>query len=173
MGIRRGFPILALLACTALATAAAQLQEPAPPVNGATNPVDVPRTSEAVVLSSAAELPRITIVSLDSVGAPSLARQDHRAPQRTPLSMELVALGAVAGTVRAKVRCSSKTKNEGFDGTAFRFDAVYSNDPSSENKAFTDATPSLSLNMTISDGKPAADQFAEGKEYYLDFSPAE
>jgi hypothetical protein len=104
-------------------------------------------------------LPLLALLSFSAIAA--VAAQ----PSETPPATKEVML--------AKVRCSSKTKNEGFDGTAFRFDAVYSSDPSSENKSFTDATPSLSLNMTISDGKPAADQFEEGKEYYLDFTPAE
>jgi hypothetical protein len=74
------------------------------------------------------------------------------------------------GNVRAKVRCNSKTPSGG--ATHLSFGAVYSSEPNSENKAFSDATPTLSLNMSITDGKPAADAFEEGKEYYLDFSPA-
>lgn len=72
--------------------------------------------------------------------------------------------------IRAKVRCNSKS--EGGGATHLSFGAVYSDDPNSENKAFSDSTPSLSLNMAIMDGKPAAEMFEQGKEYYLDFSPA-
>lgn len=74
------------------------------------------------------------------------------------------------GNVRAKVRCNSRNETPG-SGTSLSFSAV--TDGSEENKSFSDATPNLSLNMTISPGKPAADSFEQGKEYYLDFSPAE
>ena len=51
-----------------------------------------------------------------------------------------------------------------------RFDAVYSDDKNSENYSFSQATPSLSLSMYISN--PAVlDAFEQGKEYYLDFTP--
>jgi hypothetical protein len=141
--------------------------EPVPKENVvAAEPQPAAPDSVVVVTIAARHVAVDSAIQIQSTDVP-------RAPVRAPLSMSVVALGAIAGTVRAKVRCSSKTKNEGFDGTAFRFDAVYSSDPGSENKSFTDATPALSLNMTISDGKPAADQFEEGKEYYLDFTPAE
>ena len=48
---------------------------------------------------------------------------------------------------------------------------VYSDDPTSENRRFWDATPAGSLTMYISN-KPAADLFVEGKEYFLEFTEA-
>ena len=48
---------------------------------------------------------------------------------------------------------------------------VFSNVPGYENKAFWDATPSGSLQMSINNPN-AFDFFREGKEYYLDFSEA-
>jgi hypothetical protein len=169
----RSLPLLALLSFSAIAAVAAQPSE-TPPATKEVMLAAAPPTVDSVVTIEQRDVPKFTFTMIESVTAHAqIDRRDHRSPQRAPLSMQVVALGAIAGSVRAKVRCSSKTKNEGFDGTAFRFDAVYSSDPSSENKSFTDATPSLSLNMTISDGKPAADQFEEGKEYYLDFTPAE
>ena len=76
--------------------------------------------------------------------------------------------------VRAKMKCSSAAKQEEFGGdTVVRLDAVYSSDPNSENKSFSDYTPSASVIMTISKGKPAADQFVVGAEYYVDFTKVE
>ncbi len=52
------------------------------------------------------------------------------------------------------------------------FQAVHSQDPNSENRRFWEATPSGEIRLgTVS---PAAwEQFELGKEYYIDFSPAE
>ena len=47
---------------------------------------------------------------------------------------------------------------------------VYSD--SEENKTFSDATPSGSVQLTVSN-KNAWGFFVTGKEYYLDFTPAE
>lgn len=74
-------------------------------------------------------------------------------------------------TVRAKFVCNAKIPSYGT--TTVQFHAVYSSDPNSENKAFTDATPSGSLSISISDDKPALALFEQGKAYYLDFTPAE
>ena len=49
---------------------------------------------------------------------------------------------------------------------------VYSEDPNHENKAFWDATPSGSIQMTINNQK-AFEQFEPNKEYYIDFTKAE
>lgn len=73
-------------------------------------------------------------------------------------------------TVRAKFRCTAKLPAYGND-TVVHMSAVYSAEPNSENKAFSDATPSAYLQMQISAGKPAADLFVIGKDYYLDFTP--
>lgn len=49
------------------------------------------------------------------------------------------------------------------------FQAVYSNDPNSENAQFFKYTP----NLTLKTGIINAQHFEAGKEYYIDFSPAE
>lgn len=49
---------------------------------------------------------------------------------------------------------------------------VYSSDPNSENKKFWDATPTGAMSLgTVN--KAAADAFKPGREYYIDFTPAE
>ena len=75
-------------------------------------------------------------------------------------------------TVRAKFVCNGKIPSYG-NQTTVCFNAVYSSDPNSENKVFTDATPSGRLEITISHDKPALDLFEVGKSYYLDFTPVE
>ena len=75
-----------------------------------------------------------------------------------------------SNTVRAKVLCTQITPNEVGGHSTLYFSAVYSGDPDSENAAFTDATPSLNLSMTIAPNKPAAQLFEQGQEYYLDFT---
>lgn len=52
------------------------------------------------------------------------------------------------------------------------FTPVYSDKPESENRAFWDATPSGSLQLGVVN-QEAWQHFALGKEYYLDFTPAE
>ncbi len=47
--------------------------------------------------------------------------------------------------------------------------AVYSSDPDSENRKFSDATPNGHLQMSIKAGGPL---FKQGAEYFLDFSEA-
>lgn len=44
---------------------------------------------------------------------------------------------------------------------------------SDENRSFWEATPSGSIELYISAGRPAADVFHAGEEYYVDFIPAE
>lgn len=73
-------------------------------------------------------------------------------------------------TVRAKVHCSKFVNSDG--STQLNFYGVCSQDPNSENKAFSDATPSLNVSMGIAAGKPAADAFESGKCYYMDFTEA-
>lgn len=80
-------------------------------------------------------------------------------------------------TVRAKFFCESIYKsgysNEGqpvvSNAITYKFRAVYSNNPEHENKLFWDATPSASLEMTITN--PGGQVFELGHEYYLDFTP--
>lgn len=78
-------------------------------------------------------------------------------------------------SVRAKFYCESiLTSGYTKDGKpqintakVYKFRAVYSNDPKHENKLFWDATPSASLEMTITN--PDGQVFEVGHEYYLDF----
>lgn len=75
--------------------------------------------------------------------------------------------------VRAKVICTGLIPDEYAQSTIVGFSAVYSDDPNSENKAFSDATPSLQMQMSISNGRPALDYFKPGEHYYLDFIKAD
>lgn len=70
-------------------------------------------------------------------------------------------------TVRAKFTCASVT-HHGNDGTSVTMFPVVSG--SEENKAFNDATPGGELRLHIAKGKPAADLFVQGGEYYLDIT---
>ncbi|SRR5258706_7767624 len=75
-------------------------------------------------------------------------------------------------TVRAKMKCNSITKT----GDAkkpqvnVKLGAVYSNDPESENRSFANATPSGELSLNIDAGRPAAEAFELGGEYYIDIT---
>lgn len=74
-------------------------------------------------------------------------------------------------TTRCKAKCVSVTKSAGFNGHLFvygaKFNPCYGDTP--ENKAFFAATPSLSIEV----GTAAADVFEVGKDYYVDFTPAD
>lgn len=80
-------------------------------------------------------------------------------------------------TVRAKMKCHS-IETVDFGGSEknrqvkVRMGAVYGSDPNHENRAFADATPSGSVELTIQGDKPAAKMFTAGKEYYVDFIEA-
>lgn len=74
-------------------------------------------------------------------------------------------------TVRAKMQCHAVESYVG-GGVKVRLGAVYSSDPNSENRAFSDATPQGSVEMHIQGGKPAAKAFVPGKHYYVDFTEA-
>ncbi|MHC1791833.1 hypothetical protein [Solidesulfovibrio sp.] len=79
-------------------------------------------------------------------------------------------------TVRAKFRCNHVQDNAqatamaGTGVTVF-MTPVFSDDPSSDNKKFTDATPAGNFNMTITVPETAA-FFVVGQEYYLDIAKA-
>lgn len=75
-------------------------------------------------------------------------------------------------TVRAKFKCISKTEDEGNETANISFTAVYDPNPESENGQFFKWTPSATLNMYNLKGT-ARDAFEQGKEYYLDFTPAD
>lgn len=78
--------------------------------------------------------------------------------------------------VRAKMKCHSvETCSYGGgakDQVRVKMGAVYSSDPNHENRAFSDATPSGAVELTIQGDKPAAKMFTAGKEYYVDFTEA-
>ena len=67
--------------------------------------------------------------------------------------------------VRAKVVCES------IDGNAVSFRTVYENQKNDENARFTKATPWGEIRLGI-DNPAALEQFAPGKEYYVDFTEA-
>lgn len=69
--------------------------------------------------------------------------------------------------IRAKMYCSNVEPIGNQESV--NLEAVVSG--SDENKSFSDATPSASLRMTISNPS-AQGAFEVGKEYYLDFTPA-
>lgn len=71
-------------------------------------------------------------------------------------------------SVRAKVTCDEKTDNE------VLFRTVYE-DPDerdTENMRFTQASPWGEIRMGI-DNPDALEQFEAGREYYVDFTPAD
>jgi hypothetical protein len=70
--------------------------------------------------------------------------------------------------VRALLVCTEKLQH--LHGTVVKLHAQYDqNDP--VNKAFQDASPSGSFEISIAKGRPAADAFIIGQAYYLDFTP--
>lgn len=71
-------------------------------------------------------------------------------------------------TIRAKFVVSEIVQN-GY-GTTPKLNAVYSTDPNSENKVFTDHTPVGNISLTIQAGKDATTAFAIGDEFYVDFT---
>lgn len=75
--------------------------------------------------------------------------------------------------VRAKMKCTTITKSGDAKHPTVRVElgAVYSNDPESENRSFASATPSASVSISIDAGRPAAQAFELGGEYYVDFIP--
>lgn len=78
--------------------------------------------------------------------------------------------------VRAKMKCMNIERMSWGppqkDQVKVNMGVVYGSDPNHENRAFSDATPSGSLSITIQGDKPAASMFEAGKEYYVDFTEA-
>lgn len=68
--------------------------------------------------------------------------------------------------VTAKVKCTSKTIYVGGTGAQFKFSVDYSD---GRNKSWAQATPTLSLDMTVNN----ADLFEVGKPYTLTFTADE
>ncbi|MBV9659127.1 MAG: hypothetical protein JO295_13595 [Verrucomicrobia bacterium] len=74
-------------------------------------------------------------------------------------------------TIRAKLKCHEVTKTAD-NQERVKLWAVYDPDPASENHSFAKATPSATLEITI-DNPAAQGFFVPGRDYYLDFSPAD
>ena len=76
------------------------------------------------------------------------------------------------GTVRDDIQIHvGDTPDTKLSETIHAF-AVYSDDPESENRKWSQWTPALTLNMTVNN-PGAFGKLIEGKEYYLDFIPVE
>lgn len=76
-------------------------------------------------------------------------------------------------TVKAKFNLTASLNEDGsMNVTGY---PVYSSDPESENKSFSDATPCGNFQMQIAPDKEAQNLFVVGetKEYYLDISKVE
>ena len=72
---------------------------------------------------------------------------------------------------RAKFYCNTQTQHAWSDqARTFRFQAVYDPDGSSEDQAFSRATPAGTLEIQVD--KPES-YFTVGKYYYLDFTEAD
>ena len=71
--------------------------------------------------------------------------------------------------IRAKFRVNYIARGNEYERISMT--PVYSADPNSENAKWSKATPFGELNMHITN-PDALGQFEEGKEYYLDFTPA-
>lgn len=72
--------------------------------------------------------------------------------------------------MRAKMQCFSV--NDFGTTEQVSLGAVYSSDPAHPNHAWSKASPSATLSITISN--PAArGQFKPGKEYFIDFTEAD
>jgi hypothetical protein len=49
---------------------------------------------------------------------------------------------------------------------------VCSSDPNHVNRVFSDATPAGDMRLIFTKGKPAAELFEIGREYFVDITPA-
>jgi hypothetical protein len=72
-------------------------------------------------------------------------------------------------TVRAKFRCNSITGHAGMSAKTVKFAAVYDSSIP-EDRRYATATPTGELTMLVDN--PAV-SFELGRQYYLDFTPAE
>jgi hypothetical protein len=81
----------------------------------------------------------------------------------------------MSNSIIAKLSVSSVGGYKSTDGTlgyeTSQLWAVYSSDPASENYSFSQATPSASFNITITNPN-AFGFFVEGQEYIFSISPA-
>lgn len=81
----------------------------------------------------------------------------------------------MSAVLRAKVRVSEVLHSKDADGSTeqerVKLTAVYSNDPESENAAWSRWTPSGTFELSINN--PAAfGKLSNGHEFYVDFIPA-
>lgn len=76
----------------------------------------------------------------------------------------------IMNTVRAKFECISIENQPDFEQKIVRFSPVVQG--SEENKSFAKYTPAGSLELYISYETEANNAFEQGKEYYLDITPA-
>lgn len=76
-----------------------------------------------------------------------------------------------ANTMRAKMSVSYIQRNR--DSISINAGCVYSSDPKTENKVFSDATPSGNLNLMIDASKPASRFLESGDVIYVDITIAE
>lgn len=151
-------------------------------------------TSVHVRDSAPAVLPTLFRSAIDSGGGRDSLLQ--RGPiKQNPLPLTSIAFGAIIGstaTVRAKFKFDSYSttlhsryphrkddgspdygKPEAVELRTLKFSPVYANsDPNHENSKFWNASPSGSLELGTVNPE-AWSAFQLGKEYYLDFTPAE
>ena len=73
--------------------------------------------------------------------------------------------------VRAKFQCTYVEDQAVYEQKEVSFSAVM--DGSEENKSFAKYTPSGQIRVVVSYDTPAVNAFVPGKEYYVDFTPAE
>lgn len=71
-------------------------------------------------------------------------------------------------TMRAKLKIESITQLAYAE--VLKFSAVYGGDTNSEDNTFSSATPSASLEMTITN-KALHKTFEAGQKFYVDFTP--
>lgn len=73
-------------------------------------------------------------------------------------------------TMRAKLRIESVTKTTYSE--KLKFNAVYGGDKNSEDNTYSQATPSASLEIDITN-EALHGKFQPGQAFYVDFTPAE
>lgn len=82
----------------------------------------------------------------------------------------------MSAILRAKLRVSEVLHRKNADGSTaseeVKLQAVYSDDPASENKQWSQWTPAASFSMTINNPS-AFGKLASGHEFYVDFIPVE
>lgn len=73
--------------------------------------------------------------------------------------------------IRAKIQISSAFKSQSGDAEQINAHGVYGGSTNAEDNTFSAATPSLNLQMYVSN--PAViGQLQQGKKYYIDFTEA-